>query len=815
MTRPVTMDSNARVRRRSRKRYESCDHNFDTLIQNKYETRKTALDQNYASILRETRDHQRRKGESSNAKRNFHSAASPSETQSSESTRVKKQSGYRRGSLGSALSSSRKSHLEDDHNFDRLSQSFGSGSKMMELRDLEDSKSVQKCDKNNYWKQYEEKYGKLGITVSDNEGYSTKTKSLENVTTGSKSNSPRENILNSLSYSCNGVIGRHSFSKTDPDEAITDKSGEESVYKSELRVKESGNSQENPEYSGYRVRTSFGAKDSDDEKSLENLSSKPPRGQSGRRRAASDLGFTDSNCQTPRTSALLRQPSFRKHLAKVMHVKDKPGEVQDSLTLELAFRLASTTNLLKLKNSSEEEVDKLGHDWSLDTDSKLRVSTLENSLRCKSAETSPRNSEIFDWENYKIIESNGSEEEPILMKSLSLPQSKQLSDLENKAEGHGHSKRSKFHIPSFNEFRKLRSKTGLLPDKLSVHKRERRITEESEQDIEQKCDLERSISFSQNVQEKQEKPRPLRRTNTDPSIVVPDQEKGTESVVSRDGSVEAEHERSKHRKNRSRIKLGVTDSHHEAKGRSRGHTVPQVSTASKLPTNETVQSSKHTRPTNNHNENDFVCESGRNALRKLSDSSENEQSSSRELDCWKQSVFDSEKGSDSDNGSSVGEQRMKRKRRSLRKAKTNDQSVRSDGKFETPHTDVRILNSDNNKKKYNGSRNEIEDSGSHPGREPTGLPPMAPKKLRRRSDGKSPRRRHRSKCTFQFNFGCSLIFTARKRSCGKVMFLHLFVRPRGRGRVVVHLRLASGWYASYWNAVFFYFGGAADILCSG
>ena len=744
MTRPVTMDSNARVRRRSRKRYESCDHNFDTLIQNKYETRKTALDQNYASILRETRDHQRRKGASSNAKRNVHSAASPSETRFSESSKVKKGSGYRRGSLGSALSSSRKSHLEDDHNFDRLSQSFGSGSKMMELRDLEDSKSVEKCDKNNYWKQYEEKYGKLGITVTDNEGYSTKTKSLENMTSGSKSNSPRENILNSLSYSCNGVIGRHSFSKTDPDEAIRDKYGEESVHNSELRVKESGNSQENPEYSGYRVRTSFGAKDSDDEKSLENLSSKPPKGQTGRRRAASDLGFTDSNCQTPRTSALLRQPSFRKHLAKVMHVKEKPGEVQDSLTLELAFRVASTTNLLKLKNSSEEEVDKLGQDWSLDTDSKLRVSTSEYNLRCKSAETSPRNSEIFDWENYKIIESNELEEEHILMKSLSLPQSKQSSDLENKAEGDGHSKRSKFHIPSFNEFRKLRSKSGLLPDKLSVHKRER-ITEESEQDIEQKCDLERSISFSQNVQEKQEKPRPLRRTNTDPSIVVPGQEKGTESAVSRDESAKAEHERSKQRKDRSRRRLGVIDSHHEVKGRSRGHTVPHVSSASKLPTNEKVQSSKHTRPKHNHDENNFLCESGRNILRKLSDSSENEQSSSRELDCWKQSVFDSEKGSDSDNGSSIGDQRMKRKRRSLRKAKANDQRVQSDGQTETPHTDVRILNSDNNKKKYTGSGNEVEDSGSHPGREPTGLPPMAPKKLRRRSDGKSPRQRHRSK----------------------------------------------------------------------
>ena len=743
MTRPVTMDSNARARRRSRKRYESCDHNFDTLIQNKYETRKTALDQNYTSILRETRDHQRRKGESGNAKRSVHSGAYPPETSSSESTKVKKESGHRRSSLGSRLSSVRKSHLEEDHNFDRLSQSFGSGCKMMELRNLEDSKSVEKCDKNNYWKQYEEKYGKLGITVSDNTSHSTKTKSLENVAPGSKSNSPRENNSSSLSYSCNGVIGRHSFNKTDPDETTADKSGEKSMHNSEPRVKEIGRSRRNPESSDCRKRTSFGAEDSDDEKSLENLSSKPPRGQSGRRRAASDLGFTDNNCQTPRTSALLRQPSFRKHLAKVMHVKEKPGAAQDSLTLELAFRLASTTNLLKLKNSSEEEVNKIGHDWSLDTDSKLRVSTSEYSLRCRSAETSPRNSEIFDWENYDINDSNNAEDEPVLVKSFNLPQSKPLSDLENKREGHGHSKRSKFIIPSFSEFRKLRSKSGLLPDKLPVHRRERAITEESEQDMEQKCDLGRSISFSQNVQEKQEKPKQLRRRNTDPSITVPDQEKGAESQGCRNESAEAEH-----RKDLSRIRSGVVDSSHEVKSRSRGHTVPQVSTTSKLPTNEKVQSSKHPRPKKSHDENDYIGEFGVNVHRKLSDSSENEQSSFREIDGRKQSVFDSEKGSDSDNGSLTGEHRTKRKRRSLRKARNNDQRVQSDGKTETVHIDARVLDSDNSKKKYTDSGIEVEHGGSHTGREPTGLPPMAPKKLRKRSDGKSPRRRHRSKCAF-------------------------------------------------------------------
>ena len=740
MTRPVTMDSNARARRRSRKRYESCDHNFDTLIQNKYQTRKTASDQNCASILRETRGHHRKKLENSNAKRSVHSGAYPSESPSSESTKVKKESGHRRSSLGSGLSSVRKSHLEEDHNFDRLSQSFGSGYKMMELRNPEDSK----CNKNDYWKQYEEKYGKLGITVSDNNGHSTKTKSLENVAPGSKSNSLRENNLSSLSYSCNGVIGRHSFNKTDPDEATTDKSGEKSMPNSEPRMKESGHSRKNPESSGCRTRTLFGAEGSDDEKSLENLSSKPPRGQSGRRRAASDLGFTDNNCQTPRTSALLRQPSFRKHLAKVMHVKEKPGDAQDSLTLELAFRLASTTNLLKLKNSSEEEVNKLGHDWCLDTDSKLRVSTSEYRLRCRSAETSPRTSEIFDWDNYDISESNkADEEDSILMKSFTLPQSKPLSDLENKREGHGHSKKSKFYIPSFSEFRKLRSKSGLLPDKLPVHKRERAITEESEQDVEQKCDLGRSISFSQNVQEKQEKPRQLRRTNTDPSITVSDQEKGTESEGCRNESAEAEHT-----KDHSRIRSGVSDSSHEVRSRSRGHTVPQISTTSKLPTNEKVQSSKHTRPKNNRDENDGLGECGTNIHRKLSDSSENEQSSFREIDCWKQLVFDSEKGSDSDNGSLTSEHRTRRKRRSLRKTRTNDQRIHSDGKTETAHTDVKTLDSDNSKKKYTDGGNEVENTGQHPGKEPTGLPPMAPKKLRKRSDGKSPRRRHRSKCAF-------------------------------------------------------------------
>ena len=382
MTKSVTMDSNARVRRRSRKRYESCDHNFDTLIQNKYEERKTALDQNYVSILRETRNLQKRNGESNNFEDNPNPKPCPLDTPSSSSSEATpvKESGYRRGSLGSALSSRKKSHTEGDRNFDRLSQSFGSGSNIMELKYSQGSKLDKQSDKNNYWKQYEAKYGRLGISIGDNS-----SDILDSVTSGSKCSSPRESkISSSLSYSCNGVIGRHSFKKTDSDEVDTSTTNSLStVHGAKLKRKERNRSKRNSEPSDPGLLISSGAEYSDDDNSSEHLSSKPPRGQSVRRRTTSDLGFTETNCSTPRTSALLRQPSFRKHLAKIMHVKDQGGEKQDSLTLELAFKLASTSNLLKLKNNSEEELNKLEHDCQHAEGDKLRMSQSEHNLRCK------------------------------------------------------------------------------------------------------------------------------------------------------------------------------------------------------------------------------------------------------------------------------------------------------------------------------------------------------------------------------------------------------------------------------------------------
>ena len=129
-------------------------------------------------------------------------------------------------------------------------------------------------------------------------------------------------------------------------------------------------------------------------------------------------------------------------------------------------------------------------------------------------------------------------------------------------------------------------------------------------------------------------------------------------------------------------------------------------------------------------------------------SSENEQSSLKELDSWKQSVLDSEKGSDSDNGNLVNEERSKRKRRSLRKAKSKGRKTESDGSSEQYCVNVRTPESDLQRNQSIVIVSEGQDSTTNSRREPTGLPPMAPKKQRRRSDGRSPRRRHKS--TFAF-----------------------------------------------------------------
>ena len=777
MTKPITMDNNnARARRRSRRRYESSDHNFDTLLLSKYETRKTALgDQSYDS--KESVNHAR-KSRSKSTKTDIYNGDYTLGTLSLKASKVAgdKESGPRRKSWTSSrkggLTSAKGLDLDKDHNFDRLSQSFGSGNKMMQSRHLKDIKMLQKYDKNDYWKEYQEKYGKLGITFSENnlvpkhnDSYLFRTStSLENVTSNSKPTSPRENALSSLTYSNTGVLGRHSFDRVDPDEADLDKSG---IHVTNSSVQKRKTSNKSSSTFKNQQQSSCGAKDSDDEKSLENLSEKPPRSQS-KRRAASDLGFPEDAGPTPRTSALLRQPSFRKHLAKIMHVKDTQGDSHDSLTLELAFKLASTTNLMKLKNSSEEEVNKMGLDGHIGIGNKLKASHSDNNLRCKSAETSPRSSSIFDWEipvRRETFELNDPEEEPVLMRSFTLSGSVSSGDLEGKKEGR--LKSSKFHIPSFGEFRKMRSKSFLLPDKPHIQKREKVIRDESDFDNEQKFDIERSMSFSQRVQEKQERPKQLRRTNTDPFITIPDLDKHEgqgqdqrenvggqpDESVTDNNSLSGKDERSEHRKEHSRRKVTADlDLNNQVKGHSnhsRGHTVPKISSKTKMPIIEItdVQSTKHTKPKHKRSQNDND-NSVQGTHVKSSDSSENGQSSFKEINSWKQSVIDSEKGSDSENGLSDSGERTKRKRRSLRKGKASPRKVHPDVNCaEKPTETVNILVSNNEKKRHEKEPNltESQENGTQSGKQPTGLPPVAPKKLRKKSDRKSPRQRQRSK----------------------------------------------------------------------
>ena len=139
-----------------------------------------------------------------------------------------------------------------------------------------------------------------------------------------------------------------------------------------------------------------------------------------------------------------------------------------------------------------------------------------------------------------------------------------------------------------------------------------------------------------------------------------------------------------------------------------------------------------------------------------SGSSENEETSFKEMDSWKQSVNDSEKGSDSDNGSLDSGEWTKCKRCSLCKGKSSQKKVHPDincaEKTEETIEVVTIVVSDSeyNKKGVEKEENlaESQGSGTQSGKQPTGLPPMAPKKLRKKSDRKSPRQRQRSKYAF-------------------------------------------------------------------
>ncbi len=451
--------------------------------------------------------------------------------------------------------------------------------------------------------------------------------------------------------------------------------------------------------------------------SEENLTDKPPVGHIMRPRATSDFGIgsceKDQN-DTPRTSALLRQPSFRKHLSKLMRTKTPAENLQDTASLEIAFKLASASNLAKLKNASEENLHMTTETNENNLSASLRAAQSEQNLRSQSAETSPRESQAFShWEVVppKVQDNSDSEgEPPLLMRSFSGPGTVAGDRKRFSLRSSG-----KFRIPSFSEFKKMRAKGGLLPDKMKFIRMP--IAEEMGQTSHlrtdshlSKSDLDRSRSFSQDSGENS---RQLKRTNTDPDIG---------RSVAQGQSEQSE----------------ITECKHCRRARN-------------------TKSSVHQPPKSKDRKGESLISAWKKVQRKGRDRERNRRGSFTELDSWKQSVMDSEKGSDSDDCpcSSDSEQGNRHRTHNLRNRTT------SSGRGETDLSAA--VNSTSGQDEDTDGSSVLE---SHC--EPTGRPPLAPKGSRRKLDWRNPGRRRRGETCVDLSvclFWCSRMIHASPRKC--------------------------------------------------
>ena len=783
--------------------YENLDHNFDTLLQHKpprYEN-PNGRERHKSTGSAQELDHPKSKGSKSENLAPFHTGTISNAPRITSKKSQIYSGDYTLGTLslkaadvmldkgnnqwdnpsltmrntGNYYSNLGELHQsKSDHNFDRLNSSHSSikptlGNMGNTAMDLVHKYSHDSPPKRDYWKEYQIKYGKLGITddsVGNNNHCSPLriSTSLENMDrTGLGSPSLSRNSGNYMSQSFHGGLSKYNSSGLGFS-ALTYSSGSHEGLNT-------SNFQRNAWNTGsLSVAASRNILDSRKSASVDNLDKnifrnssqeivdrtpnesvlrKSTKSQSNRRRATSDLGFLTNKNATPRTSALLNNPTFRKHLSKVMGVKET--ETGDNLPLELALRLAtSTSDLLKSQNKENNEPKICA--------SELSKSVSDSSLKSKSAENSPRSSYSFDNE-CKAKNEHDFNTEPILMRSLPLSKTQPESDPGSKVTSR--SRLSKFHIPSFNEFKKSRGKNSLLPDKPSilqgfVHSEET-ITEETDSDLENKGQGDRRSRLSlDTTSNTSEKPKQLRRAKTASSLPVHDLEgqakvKGQMTVHENNGA-----ERITHRKEDSRRK--AIDSHDlESQGQSQkvSHDNSNADLQLNIPYNtvpntevnliENQHKGKPHKPKTHKISQICPLDDSDNFSTKTEDQSP---SSFVEFSSWKKAVSDSEKEGESDSGQNAkSEKTRKVKRKSSRREKDERSRTKSAERTRNNSNERTALDKPDIviESKSIDTDNLADCQAEKSGTEPKGRPPMIPKKVRRKSDRRSPRQKHLSK----------------------------------------------------------------------
>ncbi len=299
--------------------------------------------------------------------------------------------------------------------------------------------------KKDYWKEYQEKYGKMGI-IADVE------KTDENCADWIEQKTAEEHY--SVANQSSNDLPRGY------------------INKETLKCKSDGR----PEDECTRTNDP-----------LSKYSKKRAARSHSGRRSHSDLGFTiahRTSIPTPRTVAILANPALKKHLARVMGLDEDKIGVND-FSLDFQNRMSTTSGSLDKSKKKENKENLSG--------SKLRNSFSDSNIgsHCKDVIPVPIGSSISQSDQDIHRSSQSTERKSSLVPHLDLTgisHSPRSPGAESKSPTK--SQRSNFAIPSFHEFKQLRKQqsgfTSRIPGSSSFSydfMKENTIEEEKESDV--------------------------------------------------------------------------------------------------------------------------------------------------------------------------------------------------------------------------------------------------------------------------------------------------------------------------------------------